>query len=368
LLIDFAVGVVLSAIVSMAACRVIIAAGLWDLPTLARKLHERPTPTAGGLGVGVGVGAGLLALTMLPLTEWRALLGPDELRRLAWCAGAAYGFLLIGFIDDTFALGPRAKFAVFVFASVAAVLAAGVARALPIGGGLVIDLGFWIGLVGSMLWVFTIVNCVNFMDGANGLSMGSTAIGLAALGATSLAASATDAAVLSFCGAGALAGFLVWNFPSGRLFAGDSGALFAGAIAAIASLMAIEEGGISPFVPPILFFPLLADALLTLAWRASKKRDLFDGHAEHIYQIGLRSKLKHAQVAVAYWVVTAHCGALGFVASEAWRGAMALENETGAMIMAPASFAPVIAFATLVVIALMISSATRKYAAARGMD
>lgn len=368
MLIDFAVGVVLSAIVSLAACRVLIAAGLWDLPTLARKLHEHPTPTAGGLGVGVGVGIGLLALTMLPLGEWREALGPDQLRRLAWCAGAAYCFLLIGFIDDTFALGPRAKFAVFVVASVGAVLAAGVAETLPIGGGIVLEFGFWIGLGGSMLWVFTLVNCVNFMDGANGLSMGSTAIGLAALGATSLAAGATDAAVLAFCGAGALAGFLVWNFPKGRLFAGDSGALFAGALAATASLMAIEEGGISPFIPPILFFPLLADALLTLAWRASKKRDLLDGHAEHIYQIGLRSKLKHSQVSVAYWVVTAHCGALGFIASEAWRGAIALEDQAGAMTLAPASFAPVIAFGFLVVLALMISGATRKYAAARGMD
>jgi UDP-N-acetylmuramyl pentapeptide phosphotransferase/UDP-N-acetylglucosamine-1-phosphate transferase len=149
LLIDFAVGVVLSAIVSMAACRVLIAAGLWDLPTLARKLHEHPTPTAGGIGVGVGVGIGLLALTMLPLSEWRADLGPNELRRLAWCAGAAYGFLLIGFIDDTFALGPRAKLAVFVVASVGAVLAAGVAETLPIGAGIEINFGFWIGLAGS---------------------------------------------------------------------------------------------------------------------------------------------------------------------------------------------------------------------------
>ncbi len=38
------------------------------------------------------------------------------------------------------------------------------------------------------------------------------------------------------------------------------------------------------------------------------------------------------------------------------------------MTLAPASFAPVIAFGFLVVLALMISGATRKYAAARGMD
>ena len=72
---------------------------------------------------------------------------------------------------------------------------------------------------------------------------------------------------MTFCCAGALIGFLYWNFPHGRIFAGDSGALFAGAVAALASLMIISRTDVPPFVPPILFMPLLADALLTLAWR-----------------------------------------------------------------------------------------------------
>jgi UDP-GlcNAc:undecaprenyl-phosphate GlcNAc-1-phosphate transferase len=363
---DFAVAAAVSALVSLIACRGLIFAGLYDLPTLARKTHKAPTPTAGGIGIGVGAGVGVLMLTML-LTEWRAELSASDLTRLAYAVGASYVFLLIGFVDDAYALGPRLKLAIFGVASYVAVNGVGPALFLPLGGDQVVALGPWLGVIGSMLWVFTLVNCVNFMDGSNGLSMGSTAIGLFSLAAVSIGAGAPAAAALSLAGAGALLGFLVWNFPKGALFAGDSGALFSGAVAALASLLAIKEGAISPFIPPILFFPLLADALLTLAWRASKRRNLLDGHAEHIYQIGLRAKVKHTHVAIAYWAAAVHCGVLGFVASHVWSGAMDL-RAAGDRSADLATYLPLFAFLALAGFALMVSRATRKYAAARGMD
>ncbi|MES1202332.1 MAG: hypothetical protein ABUS57_12885 [Pseudomonadota bacterium] len=352
---DLAVGAVLSALISLVACRLLIRAGLQDVPNLARKTHRAPTPTAGGLGVGLGVGVALLALTLGPNADWRHALDPDETRRFAIGVGAAFVFLGLGFLDDTYALGPRLKLVVFIVAALVAAWGAGVVERLPIDG-TAIELGPVFGLIGSALWVFTLVNCVNFMDGANGLCMGSTAIGLTFLAVTSLIAGATAAGVYALCGAFALAGFLVWNFPHGRLFAGDSGALFAGAVAATASLMAVRDGGVSPFVPPIFFFPLLADALLTLAWRASKRRVLLDGHAEHFYQIAIRAGLRHGPVALVYWTATALCGVLGFIAAQA---------ETGPGF---ASIAPVLAFAAVSVSALIASWLVRRFAVQRGLD
>ncbi|HVY86583.1 MAG TPA: MraY family glycosyltransferase [Caulobacterales bacterium] len=352
---DYAVGAALSALISLVACRLLIRAGLQDMPNLARKAHRDPTPTAGGLGMGMGVGLALLALTFIPLVSWRAGLTGEEARSLAVSVGAAYLFLGLGFLDDTYALGPRLKLIVFVVASLLAALGAGVVERLPLDG-FAIELGPVLGLIGSALWVFTLVNCVNFMDGANGLCMGSVAIGLSFLFVTALLGGAEGAAVFALCGAFALAGFLVWNFPHGRLFAGDSGALFAGAIAATASLMAVREGNLSPFIPPIFFFPLLADALLTLAWRASKKRVLLDGHAEHFYQIAIRGGLRHGPVALVYWMATALCGVLGFIAAQA---------EPGPGF---ASIAPVLAFAAVAVAALITSWLVRRFAVQRGLD
>ncbi|HVZ99053.1 MAG TPA: hypothetical protein VG841_01925 [Caulobacterales bacterium] len=351
---DLAVGAGLAALFSLMACRVLIGAGLQDLPNLARKAHRDPTPTAGGLGVGVGVGVGLLALTIL-LQRWREGLGAEEARRLAASVATSYVFLGLGFLDDTYALGPRLKLGVFVVAAAAAALGAGVVESLPLDG-VSIPLGPGLGLIGSALWVFTVVNCVNFMDGANGLCMGSVAVGLVFLSATALSAGAENAAALSLCGAFALGGFLVWNFPHGRLFAGDAGALFAGAVAATAGLMAVHDGAVSPFIPPIFFFPLLSDALLTLAWRASKRRVLLDGHAEHFYQIAIRAGLRHGPVALVYWTATALCGVLGFIAAQASYGP------------GLAAIAPVLAFGAVAAAALIVSWLVRRFAVQRGLD
>lgn len=348
LITDLLLGVGVAAVTSFAACRLLIAAGLWDSPHLARHQHSKPTPTSGGLGVAAGYALGVLAIVVLSLLALQDWLAPLDADKLAVATAFSFVFLVIGFIDDTFPLGPRGKFAAFALASVSAAWAVGVARLFPIGDRSV-DVGFALGLFGSTLWIFTLVNCVNFMDGANGLAMGSAAIGLAGLAFISLDAHATDAATMGLCGAGALVGFLVWNYPRGKLFAGDSGALFVGALAALASLMAIVQGGISPLVSPMLFFPMLADALLTLAWRAYRRRNLLHGHADHLYQIAIRAKLSHGSVSAIYWLATLACAAAALFSQRA------------------GGYWPLIAFVSMVIIALVIAGGIRRWAVPRGI-
>ena len=71
----------------------------------------------------------------------------------------------------------------------------------------------------------------------------------------------------------------------------------------------------SPSAAPILFFPLLADALLTLLYRARRGRSLFVAHAEHIYQIAIISGVSHVRIALIYWAAMAACGAIAIAAS-----------------------------------------------------
>ena len=145
-------------------------------------------------------------------------------------------------------------------------------------------------------------------------------------------------------------GFLIWNFPGGHLFAGDSGALFSGAIAALVSLGLIHEAGLSPFVPPILFFPLLADALLTLAWRVSQGRPLLVGHTEHLYQIAMRVGWPHARVTFAYWCAMAACGLIGLKVARMHT-----------------SVAPALALAALALMSIVLSFLVRRYTVRHGI-
>jgi UDP-N-acetylmuramyl pentapeptide phosphotransferase/UDP-N-acetylglucosamine-1-phosphate transferase len=337
-----------AALVSALACMVLVRRGPLDHPDVARKAHTSPTPTSGGLGIAAGFLAGGLFLVVFP--DWETTLIAQGIPLLAAIVLFAFAFLLMGFIDDATPLSPRLKFLLFTLAALTAAWRIGVVTMLPLAEGNILQLPLLIGLLGSALWVFTLINSVNFMDGSNGLAMGSMAIGLAVLGVIAIRLGSPAGAAICFCTAGALLGFLLWNFPNGRLFAGDAGALLVGAIAALASLYIIRRTQLSPFVPPILFFPLLADALLTLLWRARRRRSLLDAHSEHLYQIARRAKWGHARIAITYWFAMAICGGVGF-----------------AVALAPQGSAAWIALAGLALLAIVIAQIVRRYAVKRGI-
>jgi UDP-N-acetylmuramyl pentapeptide phosphotransferase/UDP-N-acetylglucosamine-1-phosphate transferase len=348
-ILELAGAVAISALVSLVACRFLMTAGPVDRPNAPRKAHGAPTPTSGGVGIAIGFAVGLMLLALFSDTLRRELT-PRGAAMLSVSASFTYLFLIIGFWDDARPLGARVKFALFAAVSLGAALSVGIVRELPIGAGVVWVAPFWFGLIGTALWIFTLVNSVNFMDGANGLAMGSAAIGLAALAAISSAHGSIAGVVIALCAAGALTGFLFWNFPAGRLFAGDSGALFAGALAALASLIVIHRAGVSPLIPPIVFFPLLADVLVTLAWRAYRRHSLFDGHSEHLYQIARHGGMSHAEVALIYWAATAACGAIAF------------------LVAADDGLAPAVALAALAAASIVISVVVRRFAARAGVS
>ena len=303
-----------AALISAAACRAIIALGPLDTPNAPRHAHTNPTPTSGGIGIALGFAAGMLALALLS-DMFSAEITPRGVLLMAIASGFSIVFLLVGFWDDARPLSASLKFAIFAALSILAAIIVGPVSIFPVGDG-AWTAPAWAALMGTALWVFVMVNTVNFMDGANGLAMGSVAIGLIALAAISFVAGRYSAVALTACSVGAIVGFLVWNFPRGLLFAGDSGALFTGALAALVSLIVIHRTGLSPVVPAIVFFPLLADALLTLAWRMYKRHSLLDGHSEHVYQILIRGGLSHAEVALLYWIAMALCGGIGFLVAE----------------------------------------------------
>jgi UDP-GlcNAc:undecaprenyl-phosphate/decaprenyl-phosphate GlcNAc-1-phosphate transferase len=340
-------GAAIAAVASLIACRAIIATGPIDKATEARHAHTIPTPTSGGLAIAVGFAIGLMAIAL-----FSNVLAQEMTARgaalLTLAASFAYGFLILGFIDDAQPLSARLKFVIFTLGALGAALSVGVVRELPLGF-VTAELPFWLALFGTTLWIFTLVNCVNFMDGANGLAMGSVAIGFVALAAVSFTHGSVAGVAIGLCGAGAIAGFLFWNFPHGKLFAGDSGALFAGALAALTSLVVIHRTHLSPLVPAIIFFPLLADALLTLAWRAIRRRSLLDGHSEHLYQIAIRGGMSHPEVALIYWAATAACGAIGYLVAHS------------------GDIAPWVALAGMSFAAFVISVVVRRFADRRGI-
>lgn len=372
MLIEFAAAAVIAFVASCAFAPLVIRAGLMDEPDRPRKIQPTATPTGGGLAIGFGVAVSLAALGLWPGALWQTSLDEMQVRQLAMTLAFSFGALLLGLWDDYRPLTARVKMAMMVLLCLGVVLWVARAETLPLIGGHGWRVPGMLAILGSALWVFVVMNGTNFMDGANGMAMGCMAISLAGLAALGAISNAPVTTMLGLAGTGALVGFLVWNWPGGKLFAGDAGALFAGLYAATVALIAISEAGLSPFLMAVLFFPMLADVILTFIWRASQGRDLLDGHSDHFYQVAASAGFDRNQITLLYWLSTLTCVAAGIMAVVLWRAVFAtIEPGTQGpavdAVVTVASMSGKILLTIFAIIAIVLSIVIRRFVASRAV-
>ncbi len=292
---------------SILLCFLVIRFGVKDAPDGGRKTQKAPVPTAGGIAIFAALAVGLFLTGDLPD------LPGNGLPALALFVLAS---VIIGFFDDVAGLNPKLK---LVLLALVSLLAAYFGPRLghfhlPFGPGEGYGLPVWISVAGVALWLFVMANATNFMDGSNGLAMGSAMLMFAAFAVllywlairdpgtgVEMAMSHTTAIA-----AAATSGFLVWNM-AGRLYAGDAGSLGVGALLGAAGLVVACR--LTVWEPVILTLPFLVDVFMTLLWRARAGRHLFDAHRDHAYQLFLRAGWPHSRVAALWAGMTLVCGA-----------------------------------------------------------
>ena len=273
--------------------------GLGDVPD-GRSAHSRTTPTAGGLGIVAGVGAAFLAAALFHADTLFAQ--PGTAQKLASLTAIAFALGLLGLVDDRIVVPTRLKFGLILLLSLFAANAVGSVTMLPFGKDHIYLL-WWSGLAGTALWLFTVTNAVNFMDGINGLIGGSLAVASGALCALSVKAGAPVTALMSGAVCAALTGFLPYNFRvKAAVFCGDCGSLTAGFLYAASVLMLVHE---QPemrllYAGPLLVMPLLADVLLTLARKPFVGIRLTAPHSTHVYQRAARTIGSHVVISLIY--------------------------------------------------------------------
>lgn len=111
----------------------------------------------------------------------------------------------------------------------------------------------WLGFGIALLAVAGLPHAFNIIDGYNGLAGMVALIVCLALAHVSLQVGDRALAALLVSTAAATAGFLLWNYPRGMLFAGDGGAYVWGVVIALASVSLVQRNtGVSPWFPLLL--------------------------------------------------------------------------------------------------------------------
>ncbi|MCK4244690.1 MAG: undecaprenyl/decaprenyl-phosphate alpha-N-acetylglucosaminyl 1-phosphate transferase, partial [Candidatus Omnitrophica bacterium] len=183
-------------------------AKLLDYPE-KRKIHKIPVPLLGGLAL-------YLSFAFVIIYNFHFSL---ELKGVA--LGASLIFAL-GLVDDIKELPAALKLGVQIFACLI-LIHYGVVLSFPYP-----DL-WWGRILASfltILWVVGITNSINFLDGLDGLVTGLGIISSLFFLIIALETGQTYLAYLSIVLAGALLGFLWYNFHPAKIFLGDSGSTF----------------------------------------------------------------------------------------------------------------------------------------------
>lgn len=186
-----------------------------------QKIHETPVPRIGGLGVVAGLLlAGVFSYQLGGETY-------ETAGKLLLCAIPAFG---AGLIEDfTKRVGVRTRlFASFISAALAYWVLDARLVDLDTPG---LDYLIQFSAISFLFTCFAVggmTNAINIIDGLNGLASGSVSLMLAGL--ATIAYLNGDTLVMKLClwGIGASIGFMLLNYPFGRIFLGDGGAYLAG--------------------------------------------------------------------------------------------------------------------------------------------
>jgi UDP-GlcNAc:undecaprenyl-phosphate/decaprenyl-phosphate GlcNAc-1-phosphate transferase len=292
---------ILVLIVALVATRAVMGLGISDSPDAARKNHQIVTPTSGGIAIMIAVWLGVW------FAHWQGVLALTQPVVIALLVSSTAGIL--GLLDDIFVLGAKTKLAaMLVLVGLFVVFGARIER-FELTGQIALSLGPIIGGLGTILWLLVMVNTVNFMDGANGMAMGCAGIGL--LGLTALIVFGRSQpfegfAIIGWIGFAACLGFLYWNALRGKVFAGDSGALFVGLLCATFGILAVNTG-ISPVSVAMCFLPMLVDVILTIIGRVKRAENVLLPHSRHAYQNMIRHGSSHLRVSSRYWLHSLIC-------------------------------------------------------------
>lgn len=125
----------------------------------------------------------------------------------------------------------------------------------------------WLGVALAVFAVAGLPHSVNIIDGYNGLAGLLSVIVCLAITYVALAVGDRELAGVVLVLAGATAGFLLWNFPRGLIFAGDGGAYLWGVVIAVVSIQLVQRHPeVSPWFPVLLLIYPIWETIFSI-WR-----------------------------------------------------------------------------------------------------
>lgn len=301
----FAVSLVVSFMATRQVRDVASRRGWVSVPQDGRHVHQAPLPRLGGVAIFLAFSFSIILWLGLSILYPRLLdgLAPATLLRIYIPACLIFS---LGIYDDLHGAGPYLKFSVQAIA----------ATMLFLGGMRILDLPvffgahsfpWFVGLPLTVIWVVAITNAFNLIDGLDGLAAGSALFSTVVFFVVALVNHSWLGALMSVSLAGAILGFLRFNFNPATIFLGDSGSLFIGFILSALALAGAQKAPtlVAVAIPVVSFGLPILETALSIIRRLISGRPIFTADREHIHHKLLQMGLSHRQVVIVLYAVSA---------------------------------------------------------------
>lgn len=201
---------------------------------------------------------------------------------------------LLGILDDLLPISPGKKFAGQILVAIILSSKAGIAITSFYGLFGIHELSPVASFALTIITIVGIINAFNLIDGINGLAGSIGFLSCILFGTWFYLVGITSLAVVAFSLAGAIVGFLRFNFTPAKIFMGDTGSLLVGTVCAILGISFIENNyklpeenpfvfGAAPGIALAVLFLPIYDTFSVFLRRILRGRSPFSADKTHIH-------------------------------------------------------------------------------------
>ena len=289
--------------------------GAVDIPN-DRRINKKTMPRLGGLAVIAGFLISEIYLVVSMILENKInFLDDNHNTKLLGILSGVVVLGIVCYIDDVKNIKPLVKLTGQLVAAMI-VVASGVVInnfTIPFKENSII-INEVLSYIITVIWIIGITNAINLSDGLDGLSSGITLLSCISLIIVfSLNGSPLIAIVLITALAGAILGFLPYNFNPAKTFIGDVGSNFMGFMLSVISIMGVAKTYTAiVLIAPILVLALpILDTIWAIIRRIVKTRSLkgvFKADKGHLHHKLVARGYTQKQTVLILYGVTATLG------------------------------------------------------------
>lgn len=266
--------------------------GAMDQPN-NRKIHKVPIPRLGGLAIFAGFLFGYMAFGKQNDLMTSILIG-------------SFIIIITGIIDDIKPLDAKVKLLGQLAATLVVVVHGNILLSSISAFGFYINFG-WLAYPITILFILTFINCMNLIDGLDGLATGISSIFFLTVGTIAIFKNSHGLDfMLCFIMLGSCLGFLVHNKYPAKIFMGDTGSMFLGFIISIIALLGFKNVTMTSLVIPfmIIAIPVL-DTLFAIIRRTLKNESITKPDKFHIHHQLLKMNFSHRKTVLIICLIDA---------------------------------------------------------------